>query len=452
MTSRRTFLACGCRSIGALSLGGGLSRLGMMNALAQTSGGPDYKALVCVFLFGGNDANNTVVPISSQYSQYAAVRGSLAIPQAQLLSVSTPSGAVYGLHPALAPLHPLWAQQRLAIVANVGMLIRPMTRQDYLSGRVPVPNNLFSHSDQTAQWQTGIPTGGTTGWGGRIADRLTAYGVNAPSSFPLGTSVNGGALLLNGQATKPATVIPGQTSTGLEGTNPNNQAMVARDQALQEILSFDSGFALVQAASATTREGIRIAQLISSATQNNPLTTQFPQSSLGNQMAQIARLIQIRDSLGMRRQIFFCGLGGFDTHSNQLGTHQALLADLSASMAAFYNAMSELGVLDKVTVFTESEFSRTFQPSQGAGTDHAWGGHHLVMGAAVRGGQLYGTFPVLALQGPDDSGNRGNWIPTTSLDQYGATLAAWFGVPAVDLPTIFPNLANFPTQNLGFMF
>lgn len=448
MTSRRNFLRFGCCSVSTLTVASQFSRLGMINALAQST--TDYKALVCIFMFGGNDSNNTVLPYSSQYPQYAAVRGSLAIPQAQILQCPTGSGAVYGLHPSFASLHPLWAQKRLAIMANVGMLVRPTTRAQYQSG-AQVPSNLFSHSDQTSQWQTGMPMGGTTGWGGRIADKLTQYGINSPSSFPLGVSVSGGALLLNGATSRPATVTPGQTSTGLEGTNPGNSAMVARDVSVQELLEMDSGLALVQAASANTKEGIRIAQLINQATTSNPLATAFPTTGLGNQMAQIARLIQVRSQLGMRRQIFFASIGGFDTHSNQLPDHINLLTQLSDAMAAFHNATVEMGVANQVTTFTESEFSRTFQPSQGAGTDHAWGGHHLMMGAAVKGGELYGTFPTLALQGPNDSGNRGNWIPTASLDQYGATLAQWFGVPPSDMLSVFPNLANFSTQNLGFM-
>ncbi|MCC6361969.1 MAG: DUF1501 domain-containing protein [Bryobacterales bacterium] len=449
MTSRRKFLRLGCCSLSTLTVASQFSRLGLLSANAQSTG--DYKALVCIFLFGGNDSNNMVVPVSTQYAQYAQVRGPLAIPQAQLLQIPTPGGAVYGLHPSLAAIHPLWAQNKLAVAANVGMIVKPTTRAQYLAGSVPVPSNLFSHSDQTSEWQTAMPLGGTTGWGGRIADRLGLLGVNTPSNYPLGTSVAGGALLLNGVNTKPATVIPGQTTTGLEGSNPDNAAMVARDKALGELLEMDAGYALIQAASANTREGIRIATLINSVTQSNPLQTQFPNTGLGTELAQIARLIQVRNELGMRRQIFFASLGGFDTHSNQLPDQQSLYTQLSQAMAAFYNATVELGVAAQVTTFTESEFGRTFQPSAGNGSDHAWGSHHLVMGGAVRGGNLYGTFPALALQGPDDSGNRGNWIPTTSLDQYGATLANWFGVPGTEMPIVFPNLANFTTQNVGFL-
>lgn len=444
MTNRRDFLR--------LAFGGSLARLSMVNAMAQTGGSTDYKALVCVFLFGGNDANNAVVPLDARYADYSGVRGNIAIPQAQLSAVSTPQGTPYGLHPALAPLQPLWNAKQLAVVANVGMLVRPTTRQQYLQGQVPLPPNLFSHSDQTSQWQSGnTGNGPNTGWGGRIADRIVQYGFNGTATFPTGVSVNGGALLLNGQDTKPATVIPGQTSTGLEGTNPDNPAAVARDKAFAEILKLDPGMALVQAASNSLKDGIATAQLISSVTQQNPLATQFPQTGIGSQLAQVARLIQVRDQLRLKRQIFFCGLGGFDTHSNQLADQQNLFTQLGQGLAAFQNAMMELGTAGQVTLFTESEFSRTFQPNTGAGTDHAWGGHHFVMGGAVKGGNLYGTFPTLRLQGPDDSGNRGNWIPQLSLDQYGATLASWFGVPDIDLPVIFTNLNNFTTKKVGFM-
>lgn len=454
MKTRRNFLKIGCCSIGSLTATGFFSKLGMVNALAQTGGSTDYKALVCVFLSGGNDANNTVVPLDGRYTSYAQVRGSLAIPQAQLVAVNTPQGVPYGLHPALVPLQPIWQQLRLAVVANVGMLVRPTTRAQYLAGQAAVPANLFSHSDQTSQWQSGATSGtGTSGWGGRIADKIMQYGLNGAASFPMNVSVNGGALLLNGVNTRPATVIPGQTSTGLEGTNPENPAAVARDTALQQILQFDAGFSLVQSASGQLKEGIRLAQLINSVTTQNPLVTQFPTTTLGNQLAQVARLIQVRDQLGLKRQIFFCSMGGFDTHSGQLADQQNLLTQVGQAIAAFHAAMVELSTIDKVTLFTESEFSRTFQPNAGIGTDHAWGGHHVVMGAGVNGGNLYGAFPTLALQGPDDSGSRGNWIPQISLDQYGATLASWFGVPAIDLPSIFTNLNNFDpaVRNLGFM-
>lgn len=451
-TSRRGFLKVGCCAVGKLTAASALSRLGQINAMAQTGGPSDYRALVCIFLFGGNDANNVVVPMGSGYQAYASIRGALAVPSGDLLSVTTLQGAPYGLHPSLAAIHPFWADGRLGAVANVGMRVRPLTKQQYQQGTAPAPSNLYSHSDQTSQWQTAAPQGTLrTGWAGRIADRMQESGVNGSSSFPTGVSVSGGAQLLNGQSTQPATVQPGGAGTGLDGSDPSNPGAVARDVSLQEILMLDQGLAVVQAASANLKEGIRVAQLISGLSQSNPLATQFPGTDLGQQLATVAALIQARGELGMKRQIFFASIGGFDTHSNQVGTHDGLLGELGDAMAALYNATVEMAVADAVTTFTESEFSRTFQPSSGAGTDHAWGGHHVVLGGAVRGGNLYGTFPTLALDGPDDAGDRGAWIPTTSLDQYGGTLSTWFGVNSGDIASVFPNLPDFSPQDLGFM-
>jgi uncharacterized protein (DUF1501 family) len=405
---------------------------------------------VCIFQFGGNDANNMVVPLgAAQYQAYQGVRQGLAIPSAQLLPVTKSNNETYGLHPGLAPLHPLYGQARhLAVVTNVGMLVRPLNRQEYLQRQVPVPMNLFSHSDQQQQWQNAAPLGGiNTGWGGRIADKVAI--LNSPSQFPPAVGVAGNSLYLNGQSTQP-TAISGN-DFGISGSD-NTPASDARDAALQAMLSFSSGATLVQASNMVLADAIRVAQLVDDAVTNaTPLVTQFPATGLGQQLAQVARIIQVRNELGMKRQIFFCTQGGYDTHAGQLGTHAALLGDLGQSMLAFYNAMGELGVQQNVTAFTESEFSRTFQPNGTAGTDHAWAGHQLILGGAVRGGDLYGTYPTLALQGPDDSGSRGNWLPTTSLDQFGATLATWFGVNSGDLASVFPNLVNFQSSNVGFM-
>lgn len=449
--TRRELLRVGCCSLSRLALGGSLARLGLMNAYAQTA--PDYKALVCVFLFGGNDANNMVVPLApAAYAAYQGVRQTVALPQATLLPAPAVNGTLYGLHPRFVDIHPLWAQRRLAAVLNVGMLVRPLTRDEYRRNAAPVPGNLYSHSDQQQQWQNASPlTNPGTGWAGRASDLLTAQGVNGASAFPLGVSVAGGSLLLNGQTTKPATVIPG-TNGGLQGSNPDNPAMVARDKALADLLTFDTGFSLVQSLSNSTREGLRIASILNGTAQTTPLTTQFPQTGLGQQLAQVARVIQMRNALGMRRQIFFVSAGGYDTHTNQLPDQDNLFLQLSQAMAAFYNATGEMGVATNVTTFLESEFGRTFQPSGGvaAGTDHAWGSHMLVMGGAVRG-DVYGTMPTLALGGPDDAGSRGAWIPTLSLDQYGATLAAWFGVRPENMAAVFPNLGNFAVKNIGFV-
>lgn len=442
--SRREFLAASAQLAGA---GIGFSRFGLMNASAQTSG--DYRALVCIFLFGGNDGNNMVIPGGNGYAQYASLRPGLTIDQSALLTVNSKAGTAYGLHPNLAAVHPLYGEGKMAIVANVGVLYKPTTRAEYTSRSVPVPSNLFSHSDQQQQWQTGhFDYFRGTGWAGRTADQV-AY-MNAPSKFPTAVSLAGNQVLLTGEHTKPATLQAGSTPalTGSGGTAFLEQ----RGAALQEIIALDSGLTMIQQAGQSLKDGIDIGKLIQSATAAAPpLATTFPNTNLGRQLTDIAKLIGVRASLGMRRQIFFASLGGFDTHANQLATHVTLMTQLSEAVAAFYRATEELGVANSVVTFTESEFGRTMQPSAGAGTDHAWGSHHFLFGAAVKGGDLYGKYPQLALGGPDDSGSRGSWIPTTSLDQYGATLARWFGVPPASLDAIFPNLKNFSVRDLGFL-
>lgn len=442
--SRREFLAASAQLAGA---GIGFSRFGLMNASAQTSG--DYRALVCIFLFGGNDGNNMVIPGGNGYAQYASLRPGLTIDQNALLAVNSKAGTAYGLHPNLAAVHPLYGEGKMAIVANVGVLYKPTTRTEYTSRSVPVPSNLFSHSDQQQQWQTGhFDYFRGTGWAGRTADQV-AY-MNAPSKFPTAVSLAGNPVLLTGEHTKPATLQAGSTPalTGSGGTAFLEQ----RGAALQEIIALDSGLTMIQQAGQSLKDGIDIGKLIQSATAAAPpLATTFPNTNLGRQLTDIAKLIGVRASLGMRRQIFFASLGGFDTHANQLATHVTLMTQLSEAVAAFYRATEELGVANSVVTFTESEFGRTMQPSAGAGTDHAWGSHHFLFGAAVKGGDLYGKYPQLALGGPDDSGSRGSWIPTTSLDQYGATLARWFGVPPASLDAIFPNLKNFSVRDLGFL-
>jgi len=222
--------------------------------------------------------------------------------------------------------------------------------------------------------------------------------------------------------------------------------------ALKSLLTLDSGVSLVQAANGTMSNGISDATALSGAlAKGTALKTVFPKTGLGAQLQQVAQIIQVQADLGMERQIFFCSLGGFDTHTAELETHNVLYSQLSPALAAFYSATQELGMAQNVTTFTESDFSRTFQPTTGDGSDHAWGSHHLVLGGAVAGGQIYGKFPAFQLGGPDDTDVRGRWIPSTSIDQYGATLCSWFGIPDSALPGIFPNFANFASQKLGFL-
>jgi uncharacterized protein (DUF1501 family) len=420
-----------------------LGRFGLMSANAQSVSG--YRALVCVFMFGGNDANNMVVPLdSANYADYQTSRGPLAIPAASLL----PAGA-FGLHPQLAGLQTLFNEKRAAVTLNVGTLVQPLTRQQLRSGGV-APRNLYSHSDQTQQWQTSNPlVSGGTGWGGRAADMVQIYNNNL-NGFPTGISVNGNSAFLIGANTRPLNVNPG-ARFGLDGFG-SEQGTAARELAMQRILTFDTGMQLIGASSTILGAGMQNAKAINDALSTAPpIATIFPGTSLGNQLAQVARIIAARNSLGMNRQIFFCGFGGFDNHNDLLANQADRFNTVGPALTAFYRATEELGVAGSVTTFTESEFSRTMNSNTGNGSDHAWGGHHLVIGGSVNGGRYFGQLPNLQLNGPDDAGDRGLWIPTTSLDQYGATLATWFGVRDMDLGIVFPNLANFATRNLGFM-
>jgi len=273
---------------------------------------------------------------------------------------------------------------------------------------------------------------------------------NASAQFPPILSISGNPIFCTGITSRPFTINPGQPP-GLQGFD-QTAASLARYTATQQLLTFDSGLSMVQAANSVTGQAVKFAQVLSTALQNiTPLQTKFPSNYLGQQLQQVAQVIAARSALGVQRQIFFVSYGGFDTHADQLPQQVQLLTDVSQSMSAFFQAAQELGVANQVTAFTLSEFSRTLEPGSNGGSDHAWGSHQLILGGAVQGNQIYGTFPTLALGGPDDADQNGRWIPTTALDQYAATLATWFGVPAVNLPSIFPNLTNFPSSNLGFM-
>ncbi|HTC94158.1 MAG TPA: DUF1501 domain-containing protein [Terriglobales bacterium] len=469
--SRRDFIRLSCCSAAAgAALATGMGRFGLVNAYAQ---GPTYKALVCIFLFGGNDGNNTVIPFNTAgYQAYLTARGdsvanptvALGLPQGALLPVTAGLNpqpySAFALHPQMAGIQSLYNSGKAALVANVGTLVKPISQFQYTHGQVQVPSALFSHSDQQNQWQTAAPnSNGNSGWAGRTADK-TQNALNTGAKIPMIVSVAGANIFATGLATRPAAVNPGQTSAFNNLDNNRNTAM-------QNLLTLDSGVSLVQAASNITGFAFADSNNLAAALamfKNTPLQTVFPNTGIGGQLKQVAQIIQARGALSSNRQIFFCSMGGFDTHNHQLPDQGTLLGQLSAGMMAFYNATVEMGVDPQVTSFTLSDFGRTLQPSSGAGSDHAWGSHHIVVGGAVHGTEMYGTYPTLALGGNNDtdtgSSARGRWIPTTSADQYAATLATWFGVaPAVglgtDLSYIFPDLINFQNAGLpiklGFM-
>jgi uncharacterized protein (DUF1501 family) len=446
MLSRRGFIRAGAATVGTLAL----RPFGLLPALAQSSA--NYRALVCVFLFGGNDSNNTVIPMDdASFQAYTSIRGSLALSASELTpTVYSVSNAPFAFHGKLTEVASMFSSKELAVVANTGSLVQPLTRSQYQGSQAPVPLNLFSHSDQQLQWQTSIAQGNSpTGWAGRAADYLNSQKVNA-ANFPAFLSVAGNALEGQGVQTQSVALAPGQSLT-LKGFT-NSATSQARLKALTSLLTTDNGLSLVQAANNTMANSIADAAALEAAlAKTTPLKTQFPITSLGSQLKQVAEIIQVQSYLGMSRQIFFCSLGGFDTHAGELETHNNLYPQLSQALAAFYAATQELGVAESVTTFTESDFSRTFQPATTDGSDHAWGSHHMVLGGAVKGGQIYGQFPTFELGGPNDTDVRGRWIPTTSIDQYGATLCSWFGIPDTALATVFPNFANFGSNKLGFV-
>lgn len=445
--TRRDLLRLACCSAAGASLVSGLSKFGLVSALAQ--GTTDYKALVCIFMFGGNDSNNMLVPTDSRYTQYLQTRSVLALPQSELLPLQMNGQSIYGMHPNIPEMQGYFNNQKsLAILANVGTLVQPTTQATYRAFK-NLPENLFSHSDQQDQWQSAQLAGTpASGWAGKVADNVQTF--NASALFPPILSISGSPVFCTGITTRPFSMEPGQPP-GLEGFD-SSAGSQARFAATQQLLSFDSGLSMVQAANAVTGHAVQFAQVLSDALKSiNPLQTKFPGTDLGQQLQQVAQVIAAQSALGVKRQIFFCSVGGFDTHADQLPQQVQLLSTVSQGMSAFYQATQELGVTSQVTTFTLSEFSRTMEPGSNGGSDHAWGSHQFILGGAVKGNAIYGTFPTLALGGPDDADQNGRWIPTTALDQYAATLATWFGVSAANLSSIFPNLANFSASNLGFM-
>jgi uncharacterized protein (DUF1501 family) len=448
ITRRRFMQALGA---GGLSCALGHTPGTVWAQAAGTGGFSDYKALVCVFLFGGNDSWSMVVPRSSaEYAAYARSRQNLAIPQDQLLQVNALNGegVQYGLHPSMTGVASLFESARCAVVANVGPLIVPTTKAQYQAGSVPLPPQLFSHNDQQDQWHSlrGRSVS-KSGWAGRIADLLASQ--VSTQQLALNVSLSGNTLFQAGVNATPYVMGPtgATTFTGF-GTSG---AGFARKSAFQNVVnaSFDTvyerGYAEVQ------RRAVRYADLVNDALSAAPaLTTEFPaDSSLATQLQTVARMIAVRERLGMSRQVFFVATGGFDTHDDQLADQPGLLGNVSASLEAFYRATVELGVASNVTTFTQSDFGRTLT-SNGDGSDHAWGGVQLVVGDAVRGRTLYGSYPTLEIGGPEDVGG-GRFIPAVSSDQYAATLAKWFGIAESQLPAVAPSIGNFVERDLGFL-
>ncbi len=448
--SRRRFLGASAQ-VGMLGAMSTLGLLGMTRPAHAAVG--DYKALVCLYLYGGNDGNNMIVPLdSAHYAAYNAIRGSsglaLSVNAKTLLAarngrLQDGSNQPFAFHYGMPEIDALYAQGQVAALLNVGNLRQPLTKAQYQGG-AGVPPQLFSHPDQNLQNQAGTPSAAGTGWGGRLADALGAHGdLDA-------VSVGSNGLFVSG-TTVQSNLLPGNGQLSLAGMNfwPQSEADKRR-AALVQALSASNPNLIATAANKSLLNGMELAKDLQAAGSAGALSTVFPGYALAQQLKTVAQLIRMRSMQGPGRQVYFVSLSGFDTHGGQAWQQFDLLRQVSQSVAAFQNALREIGAEQKVTTFTMSDFGRTLQPNSG-GTDHAWGNHQLIIGAAVKGG-LYGRFPDFVLGGKDDATGRGAWIPQLSNHQYGATLGRWFGAEPDALENqVFKNeLSNFPVKDLGF--
>lgn len=450
--TRRGFLGQSGRAASAATLAS-MGLLGVATQ-AQAAAVSDYKALVCLFLLGGNDGANTIIPLdTTRYNAYQKIRGAgglalsgnLLMPgrSATLRAASSAVNQAFAFPAAMPEIDALYGQGKVAVLLNVGNLRKPLTKAEYLGGKT-VPGELFSHPDQQIQANAGTGSGATTGWGGRLVDALG-----------VGRALDAVCVGNNGQFVQGATLsgnlVPESGGFNLNGMNfwPQSEAD-QRLKALQKVLATSTGNRVSDAANKALADGMNLSGILKSATAT-PLAAQFPATSLGNQLKVTAQLIAAGAKQGPGRQVYYVSLGGFDTHGGQAWQHAYLLGQVSAAVAAFQSALGGLGLDKQVTLFTASEFGRTLGPNAG-GTDHGWGSVGLAVGGAVQGG-LYGEFPDYTLGGVDDATGRGVWIPRLGLQQVGATLGRWFGVDAATLSgQVFPNeLALFGLKDLGFM-
>jgi uncharacterized protein (DUF1501 family) len=458
-SSRREFL----KRSSALAIAGGAAPLALnlaaiSDAAAQTAA--DYKAIICVFLYGGNDYANTLVPYDlASYDAYQKLRPVLAYPRASLDATALNASAVlgagavdlaglqYALAPELAQIKPIFDAGKMAVMLNVGTLIEPISKIQFANKTVKLPPKLFSHNDQQSAWQSSLPEGATSGWGGRMGDLFAAG--NSNSTFTC-VNISGNAVFLSGNSAVQYQVTS-KGSVPINGIKNPLYGSKACSDALKAMITASSSQLFESELTRITQRSITANDTLTSALTTVPaFATPFTATNpLAMQLQMVAKMIAARDTLGAKRQVFFVSLGGFDNHDGLNTAHPSLLTNVADALSSFYSATVELGMANQVTAFTASDFGRTLVGNND-GSDHGWGSHHFVVGGAVKGQAFYGKPPAVANNGPDDVG-QGRLLPSIGVNQMGATLASWFGVAPSDLPAVLPDITNFTTKNLGFV-
>ncbi|MEM1184448.1 MAG: DUF1501 domain-containing protein [Planctomycetota bacterium] len=479
LINRRSFLRRGaCASLGMAGLASQVFTLRTAQALLADVGGfGDYKAAVCIFLFGGNDSHNMLVPFDGgpeNLAQYQAARTTLALTEGQaagqVIAPSNTAGRRFAFHPAMADVANLFNSGNASIVANVGTLIQSVTRDQFFNGSAKLPPQLFAHNIQQEQWQVSTADAiDRIGWGGRVADVLQACGANSDSSVAMNISLAGNNFFLSGRSVSPFVMSAG-SQIGLEADlfSDADQGVLAQAYADMLAVSRTPQFAarsqMAKAYSDISSRALDGADAVNAAlAATSSIQTPRPNNGLSAQLETVARLIEQGPSvLGHQRQIFFVATGGFDNHDRLIGTdatdgdHANRLSEINSALSYFWSVLGDIGMRDSVTTFTASDFGRTYV-SNGDGSDHAWGAEHLIMGGSqLNGGRLFGTYPTILPNGPDDAGSNGRFIPTTAVDQYAFEIARWLGVPISEMTTIFPNLTRFleptdPSTHLGIL-
>ena len=473
MTRRRFIRRNGSAALGGVAVLNAVLNLKLAQQASALTAPNDYKTLVCLFLNGGNDSFNWLVPRDvGRYGVYGAARGNLALPLSELGELNQTldgDGQFYGIHPSCVGLQELFngldgdvARRRAAFVTNVGTLMQPTTKGGFLAESVPLPRALFSHSDQIDQWQTSVPQGMSelSGWGGRAADLLHAVANSGATSMSL--SLSGNNLFQVGNSTQQFVITAdgALTFSGANtdpGSDPLNPLRL-KNSAHRSVIEQHYASLMQQSYARLTKDSLDMQEFFLeqfNGYDDSAVAAQFPSNHLARQFRAAAKVIALRPQLQLHRQTLFIGYGGWDHHGELLETQGGMLTVLSSALTAFQKALEQMGLEDSVVTFTASDFGRTLR-SNGRGTDHAWGGNALVMGGPVRGGRVCGTFPNLALDGPDDVGYGGRLVPTLSVDEFFGEMLDWFGVPGANMEAVLPNVGQFynplsTSRPIGFL-